>query len=85
MAKKGKGSYVKGGKVSSDTDITMVNNRAHNIAGDLETFDTENWNADAYLIGGSVQGQSPFNVYEIKDLKSYAKGFLDGEELQHGR
>jgi len=81
MAKKGKDM-----KVSSDTDIRFADaHQALNIKGDLDTFDTNTWgdSAQAYLVGGSVPPNTPFNARMHKEFRTYSEGLLAGDDNQN--
>jgi hypothetical protein len=78
--------------VSEDTAVEYANaNKDILITGDLNTFDVKSWGeggghgaAEAFLIGGTVDGNAPFNVYDVKDVKGLMKDFNSKDELQNG-
>jgi hypothetical protein len=97
MAKKKKdgkdiGSGAPHGNVSEDTAVHFANaNKDVLITGDLDTFDLKSWGnggthgpAEAYLIGGTVDGNAPFNIYDVKDTKGLMNSFNSSDELQNG-
>jgi hypothetical protein len=77
MAKKG----MKQGNVSPDTWVNYPNaSREVDIFGDLEPFDVKNWNADAYLVGATNDGNTPFNTYSVNNLEGLAANYQSGND-----
>jgi hypothetical protein len=90
MAKKKDGRYEVGsgaphGNVSEDTAVEYANaSRELLIPGDLNNFDVEGWGngVKEFKVGGTVDGNAPFNVEEVHDLKTLMNNFNSDAELQ---